>query len=68
MSSYLQQSLAIHANLITQLRELERLRELVKRAELLLCTSRRKRTLCSRRNRRERARATSYRLRLPLRR
>ena len=33
MSPYLQRSLAIHANLIAQLRELERLRILVRRAE-----------------------------------
>jgi hypothetical protein len=68
MSSYQQQSLTIHANLIAELRELKRLRERVKNAELLFRTSRRKWTLCGRRSRRQFASATSYRLRLPLRR
>ena len=36
MSSYQQQFLATHANLLAQLRELERLRERVKNAEMLV--------------------------------
>jgi hypothetical protein len=66
MSSYEQWSLATHANLLAELRELKRLRERVKEAELLLCGSRHKRSLSRRKNRR--GRATNYRLRLPLRR
>jgi hypothetical protein len=64
MSFYQQRSLAIHANLLAELRELERLRERVKDAELLFCASRRKSGVRSPRNRRRCA--TNYRLRLPL--
>ncbi len=58
MSSY-QWRLA-YANLVAELRELELLRERVKKAELLLCTSRR--TAVERR--RGGASAANYRLRL----
>jgi hypothetical protein len=40
MISY-QQRLAVYTNLLAELHELELLRERVKKAELLLCTSRR---------------------------
>jgi hypothetical protein len=40
MISY-QQRLALYTNLVAELHELELLRERVKKAELLLCTSRR---------------------------
>ena len=65
MSSYQQRSLALHANLLAELRELERLRERVKDAELSLSASRRKRSLRNRRPR-QRPRLVNYRLRLPL--
>ena len=66
MSSYQQRSLALHANLLAELRELERLRERVKDAELSLSASRRKRSLRNRRHPRQRPRLVNYRLRLPL--
>ena len=69
MISY-QQRLAVYTSLLAELHELELLRERVKKAERLLCTSRRTavergRGVLSRTTPRDSASTINYRLRLP---